>query len=64
MTRTFACLQENSVLVLEAGSPKFNDRNIKMPIGILRYYSVVFRSCSMINEGSMGIPPDADCFIF
>lgn len=29
--------QDNSVLVLEAGSPKFNDRNIKMPIGILRY---------------------------
>lgn len=29
--------QENSVLVLEAGSPKFEDRNIKMPIGILRY---------------------------
>ena len=28
--------QDNSVLVLEAGSPKFNDRNIKMPIAILR----------------------------
>ena len=29
--------QDNSVLVLEAGSPKFNDRDIKMPIAILRY---------------------------
>ncbi|CAM9921007.1 unnamed protein product [Ascophyllum nodosum] len=29
--------KDNSVLVLEAGSPKFNARDIKMPIGILRH---------------------------
>lgn len=31
-----ALCQDNSVLVLEAGSPKFNARDIKMPIAILR----------------------------
>ncbi|CAN0187534.1 unnamed protein product, partial [Ectocarpus sp. 8 AP-2014] len=34
--------KDNSVLVLEAGSEKFNDRNIKMPIAILRLFKSVF----------------------
>ncbi len=35
------------MLVLEAGSPKFNDRNIKMPIAILRYPTVTCINISL-----------------
>eukprot|EP00903_Cladosiphon_okamuranus_P007876 g7613.t1 len=49
--------KDNSVLVLEAGSPKFNHRNIKMPIAILRLFKSVF-DWGFESEGEQHVTGD------